>query len=249
MKIAVLGDAHLISPKATEEKKVKKRKHFRGTEVSFRKMMNKVEKKKPDLVVFLGDLVDWFSKENISYAVNLVNEFEIPREAVPGNHDINGSISKNRMLQEWERQGINFENRIIEKKDLALIFLDSALSRVPEGTAKWLDQNIDKTKKNILFSHVPLDIPEVREFILNVDPDKDLNKYVQSKSPNLYDDCLKGNIDQVYTGHLHFGGELRIENTEMYFMPVCVKAGKPYPDMGKVLIFDTETDEHKYLEI
>jgi len=249
MKIAVMGDAHLISPQEPDKKRKEKRKHFTETEDSFRKMMLKVKKSDVDLVVFLGDLVDFFSKENIDYAIKLVKQFNINWELVPGNHDLNNSMTKEKQIQFWENKGVNFKNRILKRENCSLIFLDSALSGVPEGTVEWLNEVIEKERKNLLFTHVPFDIPQVREFILEVAPDKNLKKYVQSKSPDLFNECLQGRVDEIYTGHLHFAGQLKVKSTAMYFLSLCIKAGNPYLDMGKAVIIDTEKDEHTYISV
>ena len=88
MKIAVLGDAHLISDHDPYKDLHKHRAFFKTCWPSFQNLLKEVNRESPDLTVFLGDLVDWFSPENIDFGLDLLSNLRGPWHITPGNHDL-----------------------------------------------------------------------------------------------------------------------------------------------------------------
>ena len=66
MKIAVLGDVHLIAGDDPYKNLHGRREFFKSCWPSFQSLLKKVNDESPDLTILLGDLVDWFSSENLS---------------------------------------------------------------------------------------------------------------------------------------------------------------------------------------
>ena len=73
----------------------------------------------------------------------------------------------------WEERGIDLSTRAIDAGRFQLILMDSALSSVPDGTEDWLQTTLAKSERNLLFTHVPINLPVVKEYILQVDPRRD----------------------------------------------------------------------------
>ena len=131
----------------------------------------------------------------------------------PGNHDLealdeNGIfLSGNYIHQEkWEDKGIQLSDRYIETPHAGLFLINTALSKVTPTGQRVISQHGHKDR-NLVFTHVPVDTPQNRDFILSVDPDRSMKKYVTSGTPGLYDHCLENNISEVFSGHLHFSGQ------------------------------------------
>ena len=237
MKLALLGDTHFISPDVPLESRVN-RDIFSQTWRSFGRLARELRNEAPDLVVSVGDLVDWFTPESCDFAVALMDELGLSWLMTPGNHDLDGlSLDKDGRScwqrasnngidarAQWAARGVELKNRVIDLGRHRLILLDSAESRVPPGTVKWLDTNLLRFGQNIVCTHVPLDTPEVRRYVLSRSPKRDMQKYVQSGSPELFSQCFKGRGETVFTGHLHLEGELHVEGTAMKLLPLSVMA-------------------------
>jgi len=87
MRIAILSDLHLVSPSDPFKEVHAERAHFVSAWPSAQRMCAKLREAAPDLVISIGDLVDWYSDENRDFAIGILNELKIPWHVTPGNHD------------------------------------------------------------------------------------------------------------------------------------------------------------------
>lgn len=88
MKIAIIGDIHAIAPNDPHELFHDYRLVFKGAWPSFLALMSNVKAAAPDLVISLGDLMDWYSDENRDFVVEQFNRLHCPWYFTPGNHDL-----------------------------------------------------------------------------------------------------------------------------------------------------------------
>lgn len=239
MKLVIVADLHLISPRDPYKEKHAARDFFAGAWHSFKQLSKLIKEEAPDLVISLGDLVDWYSDENRDMAIELMNDLNLPWLVTPGNHDFERlerrdedrtgdivqilakdgyEISKSG----WSQCGIELHNRLIEADGVGLLLMNSAFSDVPPGTKEWLDESLERCRTNLLFTHVPLHVPEIREYILSVDPGRDLVKYVQHQAPWVFREELVGRVQHVFTGHLHFPGEICVDGTRMHMLGMSI---------------------------
>ena len=210
MKIITIGDLHLISE---HDKRNVNRDFFRNTLGSFQKLVKKVKDEAPDLVIFLGDVVDWISDENLRFAIEVLEESNLGNWVItPGNHDLealdkegNFMSGDYKYLKKWEDKGIQLSDRYIETPYAGIFLINTALSKVTPAGHKIITQHGNRDR-NLLFTHVPMDTPQNRKHILSVDPNRSMKKYVVSGTPGLHDLCLENNISAVFSGHLHFSG-------------------------------------------
>lgn len=256
MRIAVLGDLHLIAPNDPFKEIRSQRTHFSKAWPSARRMFAKIRKAAPDWVVSLGDLVDYYSEENRDFAMDLLEELRCPWLVTPGNHDfemyprqLDGTVGECISASEceeaatagWAARGVDLHNRLVEAGDTGILLVNSACSTAPDGTREWLDDQLARHPHNLLFTHTPLDVPEIRRFILARDPKRRLKKYVQSGAPWVFEDCVRGQVERAFFGHLHFGGALALNGTQMYFRGLSVAAvGRRYEQMGEAMILDID---------
>lgn len=264
MRLAVLGDLHLVSPYDAFRKLLPDRSHFSEAWPSLKGLIPLIRNESPDIVISLGDLVDWYSDDNRDFAMELMAEINIPWRMTPGNHDFQvyrfsedgRSVVRlpviegyDKALLGWERRGIRPNNSIIDANGRGLVLMNSAISRIELGTEEWLLNSTQQFKKNIVFTHVPVDTPEIREFILSVEPGRDMNKYVICGAPALFTKCLHSRVDTIFCGHLHFPGMVRIGGTTINLISLSVNAaGKKYRGMGRVLIIDLDKlQSYKYI--
>jgi hypothetical protein len=254
MKIAILGDPHFICPNDPAATKIP-RSCFQNTEWHFEKQKKLIQDEQTDLIILLGDLVDWYSDLNRDYGIALIDSIGIPWKMVAGNHDfqiypdlspqtpIHTTPRETREVctQGWLDKGIELHDRIIKADNTTLILMETGPSIALPGARPWLEDVLKTGGHFTLITHVPLDIPQMREYILKKSPGRDLKKYVCSRSPWIYD-VIKGQVEHVFTGHLHFPGELQIDGTHMHLLPLgCFMTGMTYEAMGQVTFFDTKT--------
>jgi DNA repair exonuclease SbcCD nuclease subunit len=262
MKIVVLSDLHFISQNDPRKKMIENRKFLRDGWGSFRMLAGKIRDEAPDLVVSTGDLVDWYSNENRDFALEMLSEMRTPWVATPGNHDystytwdeaqgkdipVKGGSFEPTADPLWKAAGVDFSNRVIDADGAKLILVHSAFSGVAAGTGDWMnsvtagcDFGGSGGDIPILFTHVPINTKPVWDYILGEEPDRDMDKYIMSKSPELFDQSIRGKIPQVYTGHLHFPGEVEAFGTHMHMQGLSVvMVGRSKPGMGKAAVFDT----------
>jgi len=244
MKILFLGDLHLISPEDPSTDLHLHRAHFAKAWPSFRDIIRQIRDEAPDLLVSVGDLVDWYSDENRDFAKGLLDETGTPWVFTPGNHDFlsptGGEPNPGKMAADWGQAGLETGNRVMDTDGVRLLLMDSHDSGVSSGTRDWLFRELREDVPHLLVTHVPLEHPHVRRDILEIEPQRDLGKYVQSKAPGLYADCLRERVDLVVSGHLHFPMQTRIGRTRMQLLPLGLRAWeKSYPSQGSFATLDT----------
>ncbi|MDF2721255.1 MAG: metallophosphoesterase [Paenibacillus sp.] len=250
MKLAVLGDLQIVSPTEPMEEIRVKRRHFAEAWPSFQHIVKKVREQSPDLVVCVGDLVDWYSVHNRDFVLELMDQLKTPWVATPGNHDYSfyewnddkqglDHVSSGERWEEadrgWKESGVTLDNRVIDTGGTRLILMNSAFSDVLPGTREWLRQAIVPGRPHMLFTHVPIDTVEVRDYIRSIDPKRQMAKYVQSHAPWLFEECIEGNVQHVYSGHLHLPGLVNVKGTAMHLLGLStVSVDRFYPGMGDV---------------
>lgn len=142
----------------------------------------------------------------------------------------------------WERVGIDLSNRKLDLESLNAFLLNSHNSNVPPDTESWLRKAVNPNRCNAIFTHVPPDTHETRTAILERSPERNLQKYVQSYAPTLFDNAISGKVDAVWSGHLHFNPATAKGRTRFHILPLAVHAyGKTYPEQGTVFLLDSET--------
>lgn len=243
MKIAVIGDVHLVADSDPYTRLHGRRDFFKSSWPSFQKLIQTVNKESPDLTILLGDLVDWFSPENIAFGLDLVSALRSPWQMTPGNHDIaapSGGFDQEDYatnatrdhLAYWSDQGVDLANRSISIDGFNLILLDSALSDLVNGSDSWLRESLSTDQTPLLFTHVPIDLPTTREYILSIDANRSMTKYVLSGSPNLYTEHIQNRIPHVFSGHLHFAGNLTHGTTHFHLCNMGITMNDPHRDQG-----------------
>ena len=246
MKIAFIADAHLVSENDRYKGLHETRGFLKRAWPSFATLLDRVNDESPDVVLFLGDLVDWFSPDNVNFALDLVNRLQVPWHMTPGNHDLetpqvdfSDTRYEVRPSQEaadfWKRQGCDWRPRAIGDETLNVLTFDSSLSGVADGVASWIRRSIVEGCPNIVGTHVPVSVDAVKDYIVGVDPGRDLKKYVQSRSPALYPEGIRNRISHVFTGHLHFPGTVEYESTVFHMLGMSVSIDDHAPASATIV--------------
>lgn len=241
MKIAVLGDVHVVADSDPYKHLHDKRSFFKSAWPSFQRLVKVVNRESPDCVVLLGDLVDWFSPQNITFGLDLLAELNSPWYMTPGNHDLAAptggpdqeayaTTATRDHLSYWAEQGVDLSNRAIDLAGCSCILLDSALSDLAAGAEAMLQHSAPR----LLFTHVPIDTTITRDYILSVDPRRSMVKYVISGAPDLYGQYIEHRIAHVFSGHLHFSGDLQLDNTRFHLSTMSITMNDPHRSYATV---------------
>lgn len=245
MRLAVIGDVHLISDRDPYRELHQRRRFFKDAWPSFADPLQRVEAESPDQIVLLGDLVDWHSPENLAFALDVLSRLRTPWLLVPGNHDFeapmeDGPPGSYRFHGDrthraaWADLGVDLSDRRIDVQGWSLLFCDNALSDLTRDTSQWLEQQTASIDRGVLFTHVPIDLPPTRAHILGVDPQRNLNKYVLSSEPDLFDRHLSGRMAALYSGHLHFGGDLEHQGSAVRLCSMGITMFDPNRQSGTI---------------
>ncbi len=229
MKIAIIGDIHAIAPNDPHDLFHENRLFFKDAWPSFLALMTQIKAASPDLVISVGDLMDWYSDENRDLVVEQFNQLHCPWYFTPGNHDLEfpvypftrWALTRDKceeLTKIWEAAGFNLANQYIEAEDSGLFLINSALSKVADGTKEWLLERLPKNKRNFIFTHVPFANPPIREYILSVSPNRNMTKYVQSANPDFFDTEIQSQVSHVFNGHLHFTGTITTGPTQHHLV-------------------------------
>lgn len=225
-RLAFIGDLHIADfSAATRDDRDARESFVTGigpVDVVFRH----VNESGVDHAFFLGDLVDWFSEANTRLALDHLSTLTMPWSHAPGNHDYEQAPSEGYGLDVeasrawWATQDLPLRDHVVEFSGVRVLVVDSALSRVGDGVPAWTRDEVRAGKRNILATHVPINTPAVVDYIVARDPGRGLEKYVQSGSPDYFEAAIKGHISEVFTGHLHFAGEVASGGTAFHLIPL-----------------------------
>jgi len=229
MKLACIADVHLISETDKQKGLHKTRKMFKTAWPSFSALLDRVNEEQPDAVVFLGDVIDWFSRENVDFALDLISKLKSPWYITPGNHDketpiVDYESQTYRVAPSpaadnyWSQCGLAWEPKRFGDDSANVLLVDSSLSYIKPEHADWIDHALSDQRTNILITHVPVNIAQVRDYIMSVDPARNLDKYVQSGTPCFYEQQLKHQVQHVFSGHLHFPGTVSLDSTMFHLL-------------------------------
>jgi hypothetical protein len=231
MRLAVLGDVHLIADHPSLADLRALRARFQQGVPAFRRVVAWLGTLGLDAVVSVGDLVDWHDEENVALAVELMAGLPCPWYLTPGNHDLQHPVvdhppgvyalhptdaHRPAAIERWRRHGVELGRRRIAIDGVDLLLVDSASSRIADADAAWLREQ--RYTRAILCTHVPLALPAVRDFIQAQAPNRNLDVYTQSGSPGFFDECIVGRIAQVLSGHLHFPGTIVERGTTLHLL-------------------------------
>lgn len=186
LTIAVFGDTHFCDYYSTED---------------FNKVLNAIDKMKPDMVIFTGDLIDHFDiySGEVGSISEKLSEIEAPygKFAIFGNHDYGGG-AENQYESIMEQGGFNVlknEYHAIDELGIAIIGIDDVIIGYGDpAIASWGRPDYF----NIVLSHAPDVIDEVQDY----------------------------NVDLMISGHTH-GRQINLKFFDDYILPAY---GKKYID-------------------
>ena len=115
-----------------------------------------------DLIVFTGDILDFFTDSAMEFLTEQLNRLPIPYLFVMGNHDsIFYPLGEEATRQRFVHLcGGNTEVQKVKLGELAIIGIDNARDRYTDEDLEQLQKALEGEKYAILCQHIPLSTPE-----------------------------------------------------------------------------------------
>ncbi len=205
MRIACIGDIHIIDPNGPDQDRIANRSFFIDGQKSLVQLFDALTEHRIELVIFLGDLVDWVCDANLSLAHEILNKLTIPWKCVPGNHDFAqpGNTPHRNCRSLWLDKGIDLSTQYIDCEEFGLVLLDNALGNIEDSELQNFDAVLNKKKYNIVCQHVPLALDDICSAIHETAPSRDLDNYTCSTPSDIYQRYYQNRVQAVVSGHVH----------------------------------------------
>lgn len=176
MTIAQVSDCHLFSTDIgdiSEEWKAR----CRNCTAAAESVCNAVKNVSPDLVLFTGDLIEFFSHENLALVTEIFRDIDAPTCYSFGNHDLSDFIppDKYEFRQDigecesiWSEQtGMKPGLNSFIMNGINFINLNMHDGSISEENLAQLEQLLEENPAPaIIIGHWPLPIPEIKELII-----------------------------------------------------------------------------------
>ncbi len=211
LKVAVFSDIHLgvYSNKALLEK-----------------VVNRIEKINPDIVLIPGDFIYFSSKEKISKDFNILKDISAPTFAVLGNHDY--GKNKRNVSRDLNSKLESLGILMIDNKSKKIIINNghkNVLEFIGVGDFWVGDPDYSVLEKDDLYEEADF------TFLLTHNPD---TAYTVK---DLTGDNYK-NIDLLIAGHTH-AGQIRIPLLYNYIIPTKYNFDKGFYNISDLDVFVT----------
>lgn len=155
-KIAFFTDTHLgqevyLTNDGLGSKKMTYREEADAHKENLRTVLNDILEKGINEVVFGGDIG---SKESNPDFFNILREYGIKPRIILGNHDSYSEVSKY-FISDFKLDGQEMIN-VQEDNFFKYIYLDTSSNSIPAGQFVWFKEQLQTSKKIIIFSHHPI---------------------------------------------------------------------------------------------
>ena len=129
--------------------------HHKGDRKYFEKVIETINGLEPDVVCFTGDLIE--RRKHLAEALELIGQIKAPVVGIPGNHDYWARVEFSEWSEPFRKTGGAFlMDEAFELKKHNLRFIGLTGGKDPKLEPK-------KGKRNILLTHYPAHVKEMRE--------------------------------------------------------------------------------------
>jgi len=190
-EIWLFSDSHITLENGTEEEQTalyaaERKQVFTNdtgfsSDIIFSQFIDRANEKKPDLILFGGDIIDFPSEANVTFLKNELQRLEVPYIMTYGNHDwtfpweymteqgvaayhslfeecITGNLSSDGSAQLQKKILTSYGNeyaKVLELTDMVVVAIDNSSNQVAPDALTVLEQAYDLNKPVILLQHVP----------------------------------------------------------------------------------------------
>lgn len=231
-KLIIFSDIHYLDKRPEKLDFNLNRKLTQYSVEIIDKLIDKINKEKPDISICLGDLIeDTFNHEkdiiNYTYIWNKLKNIQVPFYSVIGNHDLRTMNSRKEIEEIMKYENATFS---FDLNDYHFIILTTDIREdlggndggiykaqcMSEKEIEWLKQDLEKNKLPcIIFTHFGLaEDKQVGNYWFESNPEDGLmNNRKQIKEIINKDD----NIIAIFNGHQHWTKQIN-ENGKNYYI-------------------------------
>ena len=232
-KLIIFSDIHYLDERPGELTFRLNRKLTQYSVEIVDKLINKINKEKPDVSICLGDLIeDKFNhgkdKENYTYIWNKLKNIQVPFYSVIGNHDLRTMNSRRELEEIMGYKNATFS---FDLKGYHFIILTTDIREdlggddggvykaqcMSEKEINWLKEDLDKNKLPcVIFTHFGLaEDKQIGNYWFEKKPEAGLmNNRKEVKNIIKRDN----NIIAVFSGHQHWTKQLNEDGKDYYIL-------------------------------
>lgn len=244
-RIVVLNDLHIICPndEVSDEYKDLVNDRYENMMVNSNKqhssdiwneMAYEVNRYDADLVVFAGDMIDYFSQANISCLERGMEQIKAPIMYIRSDHDYSlhytskkytyDDVQKRHSKIDGNRSIKNFSNDYF-----SLIGINNSYEEIPERSLNEVSKLLEKKIPTVIVTHVPYDSQKDTSFRDRCMEKRGMynmwgkdDRYEPGENMNKYLDLIyHNNVVNVLSAHLHYSDEVDLTDDikEYVFAP------------------------------
>lgn len=159
------------------------------------KILAKIEKINPDIIVVTGDLID-SNKTNINTSMELINEAIniAPIYYVSGNHEAWSGLYED-LKSKLENSGVV----VLHNKKIKFFNNNDSIDIIGLADTSFIKSNLLEYDSNV----------ETNNLLNKLTKDSTNFKILLSHRPELFDIYSSSNVDLIFSGHAH-GGQFRL---------------------------------------
>lgn len=218
MQIVFLTDTHLFDPGAAinpERRRSLEARRVWDNPDRFTRVVEAIRRHQPAHVVGGGDLIDWYSEENLAYFQSRVAEIGVPFHPALGNQDIRADRPSPRVHERARRRwaeafGLPDTHYVIRVSGVAIVVLDTATGHLSDDQWRWLEQTVAGLDARHIWivSHYPLPqdgfVSVIRQFLGDPDVERP-GSYMLGRNSLQLKRLIRedGRIERVLAGHIN----------------------------------------------
>lgn len=232
-KLIIFSDIHYLDKRPEKLSFRLNRKLTQYSVIIMDKLIDKINKNKPDLSICLGDLIeDTFNHdkdiENYTYIWNKLKNIQVPFYAVIGNHDLRTMNSRKELekIMEYENATFSFDIKgyhfIILSTDIRedLGGDDGGVYKahcMSKKEIKWLKEDLNNNKLPcIIFTHFGLaEDKQIGNYWFEKKPENGLMNNRKEIKNIIKNDK---NIIAIFSGHQHWTKQLKEDGKSYYIL-------------------------------
>ena len=232
-KLIIFTDIHYLDKRPEKLNFNLRRKLTQYSVEIIDKLIDEINKDKPDLAICLGDLIeDRFDHdkdiENYTYIWNKLKNIQVPFYSVIGNHDLRTMNSRKELeeIMEYENATFSFNMNgyhfVILTTDIRedLGGDDGGVYKaqcMSEKEIKWLKEDLDKNELPcIIFTHFGLaEDKQIGNYWFEKEPEDGLMSNRKEIKNIIKND---NNIIAIFSGHQHWTKQLKEDGKNYYIL-------------------------------
>lgn len=232
-KLIIFSDIHYLDKRSEKLNFNLRRKLTQYSVEIIDKLIDEINKDKPDLAICLGDLIeDRFDHdkdiENYTYIWNKLKNIQVPFYSVIGNHDLQTMNSRKELEEIMEYENVTFSfnmnayHFVILTTDIRedLGGDDGGVYKaqcMSEKEIKWLKEDLDKNELPcIIFTHFGLaEDKQIGNYWFEKEPEDGLMSNRKEIKNIIKND---NNIIAIFSGHQHWTKQLKEDGKNYYIL-------------------------------